>query len=53
MKLNFQALSFSIGAQDLALALKDIDDAVEMLKFVLISFNDINNIWILISFGIR
>ena len=53
MKLNFQALSFSIDVQDLALALKDIDDAVEMLKFVLISFYDINNIWILISFGIR
>ena len=37
IKMNFQALSFSIGAQDLALVLKDIDDAVEMLKFVLIS----------------
>ena len=37
-KLNFQALSFSIGAQDLALALKDIGDAVEMLKSVLNSF---------------
>ena len=39
MKLNFQALSFSIDAQDLALALKDIDDAVELLKYVLISDN--------------
>ena len=29
---NFQASSFSISAQDLALALKDIDDAVELLK---------------------
>ena len=38
IKLNFQALSFSIGAQDLALALKDIGDAVEMLKSVLNSF---------------
>ena len=38
IKLNFQALSFSIGAQDLALALKDIGDAVEMLKSVLFGF---------------
>jgi len=39
-KLCEEASSFSIGAQDLALALKDIDDAVEMLKNPEPSFDD-------------
>ena len=39
-KLCEEASSFSISAQDLALALKDIDDAVEMLKNPEPSFDD-------------